>query len=77
MMQIGKPFTLKSTRQFTILLGCLLTLVAADICTANSSTADAPTKAESKISWEKNMQKALTHAQSEGKPVLLDFFSPL
>ncbi len=29
-----------------------------------------------KIGWETDFGKALSKAQSEGKPVLLDFFNP-
>lgn len=31
---------------------------------------------ESTIMWETTMDKALSRAQSEKKPVLLDFFNP-
>lgn len=31
---------------------------------------------ENKIKWESQMDAALSRAQSERKPVLLDFFNP-
>lgn len=31
---------------------------------------------ENKITWESQMDAALSRARSEGKPVLLDFFNP-
>ncbi len=31
---------------------------------------------EDKIKWENNFDAALTRAQAEDKPVLLDFFNP-
>ena len=28
------------------------------------------------VQWESDMEKALTRAKAEGKPILLDFFNP-